>query len=150
MVTVSRQSILACVVAAALAAPLADCAGIREGRDRAEREQFANVYPDNYKTELLAFLRTYLNDPTNVRDAYVAAPELKTVGAQKRYAVCIRFDARNSEGRYTGSKEGLALYSRGRFEQFLEPPRDQSSDPVREQCKGASYQRFPELESLKR
>jgi len=33
-------------------------------------------YPDNYKTELLAFLRSYLNDPTKVRDAAIADPVL--------------------------------------------------------------------------
>src|SRR5262245_66560827 len=105
MVAVFRQSTLACLVIGAMIVTLAGCAGVQESRDRAEREQRSNVYPDNYKADLLAFMRTYLNDPSNIRDAYVAEPELKSIGAQKRYAVCIRFDARNRDGRYVGSKE---------------------------------------------
>jgi hypothetical protein len=145
-----RPSILPCLVATAMVVTLTGCSGIRESRDRAEREQHINVYPDNFKSDLLAFLRTYLNDPTGIRDAYVADPVLKTSGAQTRYVACVRFNAKNSDGRYVGSKEGIAVYSRGRFEQFVEQPRDQSRDPVREQCNDANYQRFPELEALRR
>jgi hypothetical protein len=138
------------VAIVAMAATLADCAGIREARERAEHDQRANVYPDNYKSELIAFLNTYLNNPTGIREAYVAEPTLKSLGGLTRYVVCVKFDAKNNDGRYVGSKEGVALYARGRFDQFVEQTRDQSRDPVREQCNGANYQRFPELESLKR
>ena len=36
-----------------------------------------NVYPQTYKNDLLAFLRTYLNDPTHVRGAVLSQPVLK-------------------------------------------------------------------------
>jgi len=37
----------------------------------------ANVYPDNYKADILAFLRTYLNDPAQIRSAAISEPALK-------------------------------------------------------------------------
>ncbi|MGH6726237.1 MAG: hypothetical protein ACREB8_06800, partial [Pseudolabrys sp.] len=38
-----------------------------------------NVFPQNYKTDLMAFLRTYLNDPTHIQGAAVSQPQLKNV-----------------------------------------------------------------------
>src|SRR5271165_6143322 len=68
----------------------------------------ANAYPDNYKADLLAFMQTYLNDPTNVRDAQIADPVLTQVNSTDRYVVCIKFNARNTEGRYLGAKQSMA------------------------------------------
>ena len=34
-----------------------------------------NVYPQRYRQDLLAFLRTYLNDPSHVRSAAVSQPQ---------------------------------------------------------------------------
>ena len=58
--------------------------------------------PQNYKQDLLAFLRTYLNDPTHVRGAAVSQPQLKNVGPGDRYVACVRYNARNSDGKYIG------------------------------------------------
>jgi hypothetical protein len=101
----------------------------------------ANVYPDNYRTELLAFLRTYLNDPTNVLEAQIAEPVLRQVNSTDRYVVCLRYNAKNSDGRYTGVKETIAIYLHGRFNQLI--------DATGDTCKGATYQPFPELAALK-
>ena len=38
-------------------------------------------YPKNYKGEILAFMRTYLNNPAGVREAMMAEPVQRTVGA---------------------------------------------------------------------
>jgi len=109
--------------------------GSREGPN-------ANVYPDNYRAELLAFLQTYLNDPTNVREPEVAEPVMRQVNSIDRYVVCLKYNAKNNEGRYMGVKETIAIYVRGRFNQLV----DASGDI----CKGATYQPFPELAALKR
>lgn len=137
-----RRSILACFAATVMAAALAACAAVERGQLREERDKRANVYPQNYKSDLLAYLRVYLNDPTNVRDAYVAEPAIKNVGFGNRYVVCVRFNAKNSEGRYLGSKEGMAIFAEGRLDQF--------SNRAREQCSQADYKPFPELEALSR
>jgi hypothetical protein len=104
-----------------------------------------NIYPASYKNDLLAFFRTYLNDPTHVRGAAVTVPQLKPVGRGPRYVVCIRYDARDSAGKYLGPKEGAALYVAGKLDRFLDVKRD-----VRDLCKDATYVPFPELERLAR
>jgi hypothetical protein len=100
------------------------------------------AYPANYKAELLAFLRTYLNDPSNVRDAFISEPSLRVVGPETRYVVCVRYEARRGTGEYAPSRERMAVYLAGRFDRFLES--------AREQCAGATYHPFPELERLSR
>jgi hypothetical protein len=144
------RALVAVVVAMALA-------GCGSGRTREEREARVNVYPDNYRTDLLAALHTYVSDPTNIRDAYVSDPSIKLIGAQNRYAACVRFNAKNSDGRYTGSKDILAIFVAGRFDQFVDPalqlgaanPSSQAT-AVKELCGQAEYKRFPELEAMTR
>ena len=104
-----------------------------------------NVMPQNYKQDLLAFLRTYLNDPSHVRDASVSQPELKKVGPGNRYVACVRYNARSSTGKYAGSKEGAATYVSGKLDQFLDGKQD-----VLRYCKDVAYAPFPELERLTR
>ncbi len=103
-----------------------------------------NVNPQSYRQDLLAFLRTYLNDPTHVRAAGVSQPQLKTVGPGDRYIACVRYNARNSDGKYGGSKEGAAVYVAGKLDRFLDGKQGQPY------CKDAAYAPFPELERLTR
>lgn len=109
------------------------------------RWEAQNVYPQNYKADLLAFLRTYLNDPSGVRGAAVTQPTLKDTGPGQRYVVCVRYNARNTDGKYLGSKDGVATYVSAKLDRFFDTPSD-----VRELCKDASYAPFPELENLTR
>jgi hypothetical protein len=104
-----------------------------------------NVPPQNYKQDLLAFLRTYLNDPTHVRDAAVSTPVLKKVGEGDRYIACVRYNARNSDHKYSGLKTGAAVYVSGKLDRFLDGPRDTA-----DLCKDAAYAPFPELQKLER
>jgi hypothetical protein len=109
---------------------------------RVSETKTANIEPANYKEDTLAFLRTYLNDPTGIRDAAISPPVLRTVGSQTRYAACLRFNAKKSNGEYAGSKDRMAVFLSGRFDTLLET--------VRDQCKDAVYEPFPELERLSR
>jgi len=68
----------------------------------------------------------------------------------------VRFNARNSDGRYTGSKDVLAIFVAGRLDQFIDAstqlgPANQASQVtfVKELCDQADYKRFPELEAMK-
>jgi hypothetical protein len=106
----------------------------------------ARVAPANYRAELLAYLRNFLNDPTNVRNAYVSEPALGRFQGEERYFSCVRFDARTSYGSYRGSRDHLAVYFGGKLEHFAELRPDAAS----ERCRGANYLPFPELEQLKR
>jgi len=141
---------------AAVAILLAGCAGSASRRE--EREARINLVPENYKTDILAALHAYVADPTNIRDAYISEPAIKPVaGGQNRYVACVRFNAKNSDGRYTGSRDIIAIFAAGRFDQFLDqtllanqPNQSGSATIVKETCGQADYKRFPELEMLTR
>jgi hypothetical protein len=129
------RSLLGLCAAAALAGCLTD-----------REEPRGPVLPENYKAEIIAFMKTYLNDPANVRDAFITEPEIKQVGGRSQYAVCVRYNARNSDGKYAGSRDGLAMFERGRFDRMI----DQFPRGTTHPCVGADYKHFPELEALKR
>jgi len=120
--------------------------------DQERGERAATTYPPNYKAEILAYMRTYLNDPTNVRDAFVSEPALRHIDGRSRYSVCVRYSARNAGGRYAGSRDNLVTFRDGRFDHLIDSRLDRNvgPDPAREQCKDAAYQRFPELEQISR
>ncbi len=106
-----------------------------------------NIPPTDYKNDILAFMRTYLNDPRNVRDAAVSPPALKTLPGDpaERFVSCLRYNAKKSDGRYAGSKTGIVLYNLGKLDRFIE-----TSDVVKAVCEGAALQPFPELQRLTR
>jgi hypothetical protein len=124
---------------------LAACAGGDENRsitytdDRGVANQ---PYPNNYRAELLAFMKTYLNNPAGVRDAVLAEPVQRTVGGRLRYVTCLRFTPRESDGGYRALRERAVLYVDGRLDRIIE----NAGEP----CAGAVYAPFPELEKLTR
>lgn len=125
--------------------PLGACAGGSGEELHLSRSRYSDTaqpFPANYRAELLAFLRTYLNDPTNVRDAAISEPVQRYVGGMRRYFLCVRYNARDSSGRYTGVADRAALYLDGRFDRLIEKPQDF--------CPAAAYAAFPELERLTR
>jgi len=99
-------------------------------------------YPNNYRAELLAFMKTYLNNPAEVRDAVLAEPVQRTVGGRLRYVTCLRFIPRESDGGYRELRERAVLYVDGRLDRIIE----NASDP----CAGAVYAPFPDLEKMTR
>jgi hypothetical protein len=124
---------------------LAACAGSDDGRsitytdDRGVADQ---PYPNNYRAELLAFMRTYLNNPAGVHDAAMAEPVQRTVGGRLRYVSCLRFTPRESDGSYREPRERAILYVNARLDRMVENASDV--------CAGAVYGPFPELEKLTR
>jgi hypothetical protein len=103
-----------------------------------------NVFPQRYKQDLLAFMRTYLNDPHHVREAGVSQPQLKKAGPGDRYIACVRYNARKEGGKYAGVKVGAAIYVSGKFDRFID---GKEAEPF---CKDVAYTPFPDLERLTR
>jgi hypothetical protein len=99
-------------------------------------------FPGNYRSELLAFMRTYLNNPVGVHGAAMAEPVQRTVGGRSRYVSCLRFTPRESDGSYREARERAILYVNGRLDRMIEN--------AAEICAGAVYGPFPELEKLTR
>lgn len=124
-----------------LAIGLAGCSSEwQRNRDLATRQN--TTPPISYRSDITAFMHTYLNDPTGVRDAAVSEPALKDFDNASRYVVCVRYNARKSSGQYAGAKDSLVLFRDGRLDRLV--------DNARETCKDAAYQPFPELERLTR
>lgn len=106
-------------------------------------EEHANhPFPQNYRAELLAFYKTYLTNPVGVREAVLAEPVLRKVGGRPRYVACLRYNARQSDGRFRGLQEQAVVFIDGRL--------DRAVDDTEELCGGASYAPFPDLEKLTR
>jgi len=102
----------------------------------------ANIYPANYRTDTIAFLKSWLNDTSGIRDAAISEPVLKSAGRVDRYVLCVRFNARNSTGKYQGTKDRMVVFLAGKLDTMVDARRDE--------CTGAKYQPFPELERLGR
>ena len=107
-----------------------------------DRGVSSQPFPGNYRVEVLAFLKTYLNDPVGVRDAVIAEPVERVVGGRQRYVVCLRFSARESDGGYREPRERGVLFVDGRLDRIIE-------NPV-EPCAGAAYTPFADLGKMTR
>jgi len=116
------------------------CAHTTAATDAADSE--INTPPADYKRDILAAMHAYLNDPTGIRDAQIAPPVLKPVGNDQRYVVCLRFNPKSRGKDYAGTREIAAVFMVGRFDHFL--------DKTQDQCAGAAYAPFPELQKLAR
>jgi hypothetical protein len=128
-------AVLASALALVLALVLGACSS-----DKKEPEENPNVFPADYKTEILATMTTTLDDPTNVRNAYISDPILRAAGKNERYIVCVRSDSRDISKQYSGSKDRIAIFYGGHLNQLI--------DATKEQCGNAAYKPFPELEHL--
>jgi hypothetical protein len=101
-----------------------------------------NVAPANYKTEILAYVRAYLNDPTGIRGAFLSDPQLRQIDGVRRYASCLRFNAKKSSGEYEGSKDRVVFFLGGRLDTMVPAKPDH--------CAEVAFHPFPELERLTR
>ena len=100
------------------------------------------VFPVNYRTELLAFMKTYLNNPVGVRDAQMAEPAMRDVNGKMRYVSCLRYSARESDGSYREPRERAVLFVNGRLDRMIEKSG--------ELCAGVALGPFPEMEKMTR
>ena len=125
----------ACLLSA-LAIGLIGCSG----SSSKQPEENPNVFPADYKSEILFTMSTTLENPANIRGAFISEPVLSTAGKEQRYVVCVRSDSRNASNLYTGSKDRIGYFYAGHLNQLVEASK--------EQCGNAAYKPFPELEKL--
>jgi hypothetical protein len=110
------------------------------GSGSKQPEENPNVFPADYKNEILLTMTNTLEDPTNIRDAFISEPVLRQAGKEERYVICVRSDSRNANKHYTGSKDRIGYFYAGHLTQLV--------DASKEQCGNAAYKPFPELEKL--
>jgi len=99
-------------------------------------------FPDNFRSDTLALMRSYLNNPVGVREASMADPVLREIGGRQFYVACLRFTPRETDGSYKGMRERAAVFVNGRGDRIV--------DRAGELCTGAVYAPFPELEKMTR
>ena len=123
---------------------LAGCSGAPSGGISFTDDQgtAAQPFPTNYRADLLAFMRSYLNDPVGVRDAMMAQPVQRTVGGRLRYVSCVRYTAKDRAGQYVGPQEVAVSYVDTRLDRVVED--------TAAACAGATYAPFPEMEKMTR
>jgi hypothetical protein len=119
-----------------LAVGLTGCSG----SGSKQPEENPNVFPADYKNEILLTMTSTLDDPINVRGAFISEPALRQAGKEERYVVCVRSDSRNANKQYTGSMDRIGYFYAGHLNQLI--------DATKEQCGNAAYKPFPELEKL--
>jgi hypothetical protein len=99
-----------------------------------------NIFPAKYRTEVVDFMRTWLNNPSKVKDAFISEPVLRPVAGTPHYIACVRYTPRGTDNRYEGPQQRVAIFLGGRLNQFI------ADDP--QVCAELSYQRFSELETI--
>lgn len=100
-----------------------------------------NIYPAQYKQEIVATLRSVLNDPTHVRNALISDPALTPVDKDQRYTVCVQLTERDPYSQqYAAPQTRIAYFFAGHLNQFVKANDDQ--------CAKAAYKPFPEAEKL--
>ncbi|MGB8056603.1 MAG: hypothetical protein WCF75_08245 [Pseudolabrys sp.] len=119
----------------ALAVSLLACSS-----DKKQAEENPNVFPSDYKNEILTTLTSSLDDPTNIRSAYITDPFIRPAGKEERYVVCVRSDSRNVARHYTGITDRIGYFYNGHLNQLV--------DATKEPCGNIAYKPFPELEKL--
>jgi len=98
------------------------------------------VYPSHYREQVAEFMRTYLTNPTKVKDATISEPVLRPIAGVPHYVSCVRYNPRDANNRYEGLQTRQATFLSGNLVQFLAPEGDA--------CNGVVYQRFPAVESM--
>ena len=123
---------------------LAGCLGNDDTRPVSfvEDNNEAQPFPTNYRPEILAFMRTYLNNPVGVREGQIAEPVQRTVGGRLRYVACLRYAEKQSDGTYREPRDRAIIFVGGRLDRIIANPS--------EECAGAVYAAFPELEKMQR
>lgn len=99
-------------------------------------------FPDNFRSDTLALMRAYLNNPVGVREASIAEPVLREIGGRQFYISCLHFTPRETDGSYKTVRERAAIFVNGRG--------DRVAERTNELCAGAVYAPFPELEKMTR
>jgi hypothetical protein len=112
---------------------LAAVAGCSESAlwGKPEKAVDPNVYPENYKKDVLTYVKAHPAEMLNAREASISTPALKEFGTERRFFSCLRVSGPDLR------KDKTVIFFSGRINQFI--------DAEGEQCGAAPYQPFPEL-----
>jgi hypothetical protein len=121
----------------ALAAALGACAA-----DKVPKAD-TNIYPKDYKDEIVATLKKNVfdkNDTIQITNAMISDPALQTAGKEQHYVSCVRYTAHGTVAGLTADATRIAYFYGGHVNQLV---------PAGEgDCAKAAYKPFPELNAV--
>ncbi len=122
------------MLAAALA--LAGCSSFGGSKRGPDIVVNPNVYPANYRGQIVTLLTQQLINPIEFRTALISQPSVKPVtdGTEPHYVVCLRFPNR------TEHQTKVVIFLEGAPTQYV--------DATPQQCGDATYGPFPELAKM--
>jgi len=123
-----------CLLTASLS--VAGCSGFSGfGHAKPQVVVDPNAYPANYRKQIATLLTTSLSSRADFHGTFIAPPVLKQVPESKtpHYVVCLQFTGGGVQ------KTKVVIYLEGVPNEFV--------DPTPEECAGAAYQPFTELEA---
>ena len=124
----TSRAVLGCVLILFLAA-VAGCSDF-DFWGKPEKVVDPNAFPENYKKDVLTYVKTHPRELLNARDASISTPALKQFGTQSRYFACLRVNGPDWR------KEKMLVFYSGGINQLID---------AGDQCGAAAYQPFPEL-----
>jgi hypothetical protein len=92
-----------------------------------------NLFPANYRTALVTFLRQSLTNKADFRGVMISEPTMKSIEGSQHYVVCVQFNPQSA------IKTKAAVFLGGRMTQFV--------DAAPDQCADVAYQPFKELDA---
>lgn len=119
---------------------VAGCA--RNAENRSISGDTSAAVPSNYRDLVSSAMRSSLKDPYSVRDAQISEPTQMWVGlfnGGTMPTVCVRLNAKNSFGAYTGVQTQVFMFRNGAPAEIGHTP---------EGCANLPYSPFPELEGV--
>lgn len=69
--------------------------------------------PHDYRRQAAAAIKAGFRDPSSIRDAMITPPAPRMMGAATRNASCVRLNAKNGFGGYTGAVDYVAVFDPG-------------------------------------
>lgn len=109
--------------------------------------------PNNYRAAIVTQIKQDFFDPYSIRDASISRPlyasmifDGVTPIPRRAWIVCLRANAKNRMGGYTGIKNSAFIFDGESIRDTLSGYDFQGQ--VDQHCKAATFQPFPEIEEL--
>lgn len=134
------------IITAALSSLLAGCVGAGQSTTAAAPA------PANYREAIVQSVKETFFDPYSIRDAAISQPMYATAVfdgvtpfPKRGWIVCVRANAKNRMGGYTGLENSVFLFDGDRISDTLSGPDFRGQ--VDDHCADATFEPFTEIEA---
>lgn len=104
-------------------------------KSESENDATRGPYPTNWKSIVKQYIRSHYIDPTSVMDSEAAAPfKTRNTLMDATWSICIRNNAKNKFGGYTGRRLTILEVRNGQVdhtqEDYADPCQDAQFEPL--------------------